>query len=391
MATEGLTTGTKLSEEHELFRGSFRHFLESEVLPHYDQWEKDGIVPREVYRAAGEAGFMGMEIPEEYGGAGIDDFWFNTVLHEEIGMTGVVGFGAGLTLHNDVCLPYFMHYANEEQKARWLPGIASGDLLTAVAMTEPDAGSDLAGIATRGTLDGDDYVVSGSKTFITNGINAELIITAVRTEPEPRYGGLSLLVVERDTPGFERGRNLEKVGMHSQDTAELFFSDARVPRANLLGEPGKGFLYLVQNLARERISIAIAGATAARGAVEWTIPYLRDRRAFGKSIGEFQAVRHLLAEAHTETEVARAFVDRCIDKLNAGILTAEEAAMAKYWCTEAQGNAIDKCVQLHGGYGYMIEYPVARAYADARAARIYGGTNEIMKEIIGRSLLKEGA
>jgi alkylation response protein AidB-like acyl-CoA dehydrogenase len=388
MATEGVTT-SRFTEEHELFRESFRHFLETEVVPHFDQWEQEGIVPREVYRLAGENGFMGMEVPEEYGGVGIDDFWFNAVLHEEIGRTGVVGFGAGLTLHNDVCLPYFLHYATEEQKERWLPGIASGELLTAVAMTEPDAGSDLAGIATRGMLDGSDYVVSGSKTFITNGINADLIITAVRTEEIPRHGGLSLLIVERDTPGLERGRNLQKVGMHSQDTAELFFGDARVPRANLLGEPGKGFSYLVHNLARERISIAVAGVTAARGAIDWTIPYVRARHAFGRSIGEFQAVRHLLAEAHTETEVATAFVHQCIDKLNAGALSAEEAAMAKYWATDAQGSAIDKCVQLHGGYGYMLEYPVARAWADARVARIYGGTNEIMKEIIGRSLLKE--
>jgi acyl-CoA dehydrogenase len=390
MATEGLTP-TRLTGEHELFRESFRHFLEHEVVPHYDRWEKDGIVPREVYRAAGENGFMGMEVPEEYGGAGVDDFWFNAVLHEEIGRTGVVGFGAGLTLHNDVCLPYFLHYATEEQKERWLPGIVSGELLTAVAMTEPGAGSDLAGIATHATLAGDHYVVNGSKTFITNGINADLIITAVRTEADPRHAGLSLLIVERDTPGFERGRNLEKAGMHSQDTAELFFSEARVPRANLLGEPGHGFRYLVHNLARERVSIAIAGVTAARGAIDWTIPYVRERHAFGKSIGEFQAVRHLLAEAHIETEVARAFVDRCIDKLNAGVLSAEEAAIAKYWCTEVQGSAIDKCVQLHGGYGYMLEYPVARAWADARVARIYGGTNEIMKEIVGRSLLREDA
>jgi alkylation response protein AidB-like acyl-CoA dehydrogenase len=387
MATERMTTA-RFTEDHELFRESFRHFLETEVVPNFDQWEHDGIVPREVYRAAGESGFMAMEAPEEYGGVGIDDFWFNAVLHEEIGRTGVVGFGAGLTLHNDVCLPYFLHYATDEQKERWLPGIVSGELLTAVAMTEPDAGSDLAGIATHGTLDGDDYIVSGSKTFITNGINADLIITAVRTEPAPRHGGLSILIVERDTPGFERGRNLQKAGMHSQDTSELFFSDARVPRANLLGEPGKGFSYLVHNLARERISIALAGVTAARGAIDWTIPYIRERRAFGKSIGEFQAVRHMLAEAHTETEVARAFVDQCVDKLNAGTLSAEEAAMAKYWATDVQGSAIDKCVQLHGGYGYMLEYPVARAWADARVARIYGGTNEIMKEIIGRSLLR---
>jgi long-chain-acyl-CoA dehydrogenase len=391
VAAQRLIDRPGLSEEHLLFRESFGHFLDSEVVPHYPEWEQEGIVPREIYRRAGENGFMGMEVPEEYGGVGIDDFWFNAMLHDEIGRTGVVGFGSGLTLHNDVCLPYFLHYANDEQKQRWLPGIVSGELLTAVAMTEPEAGSDLAGIATRGVLDGDHYVVNGSKTFITNGINADLVITAVRTEPEPRHAGLSLLIVERGTPGFERGRNLEKAGMHSQDTAELFFADARVPRANLLGEPGKGFLYLVQNLARERLSIAIAGVTAARGAVDWTLPYVRERRAFGKSIGDFQAVRHMLAEAHTETEVAGAFVDRCVDRLNAGTLSAEEAAMAKYWATEAQGSAIDKCVQIHGGYGYMLEYPVARAWADARVARIYGGTNEIMKEIIGRALLKDGS
>ena len=323
MAVTRLTETTRLSEEHELFRDSFRQFLESEVVPDFDQFEHDGIVPREIYQLAGQNGFMGMEIPDEYGGAGVDDFWFNVVQHEEIGRAGVTGFGAGLTLHNDVCLPYFMHYANEEQRQRWLPGIASGDLLTAVAMSEPGTGSDLAGIATRGELDGDDYIVTGSKTFITNGINADLIITAVRTEPDPRHGGLSLMIIERDTPGFDRGRNLQKAGMHSQDTAELFFSEARVPRENLLGEPGKGFLYLVQNLA--------AGADVDRDrgghSRAWRVR-LDDRRtcserhAFGKPIGEFQAVRFLLAECATEIEVARAFIDRCIDKLNAGELSA---------------------------------------------------------------------
>jgi alkylation response protein AidB-like acyl-CoA dehydrogenase len=389
MATDALTSA-ELSEERELFRGSFRRFLEVEVAPFYERWERDGIVPREVYRAAGEAGFMGMEVPEEYGGAGIDDFWFNAVLHEEIGRLGVAGFGLGLTLHNDICLPYFLRYASAEQRQRWLPGIVSGELLTAVAMTEPDAGSDLAGIQTRGRLEADHYLVSGSKTFITNGINAELIITAVRTEPDPRHGGLSLLIIERDTPGFSHGRNLEKVGMHSQDTAELFFDNAPVHTRNLLGEPGHGFHYLVHNLARERLSIALAGIAAARGAIQWTIPYLQQRHAFGHPISDFQAVRHLLAEAHTETEVAAAFVERCIDQLNNHTLTPEQAAMAKYWATDTQNHAIDKCLQLHGGYGYMTEYPIARAWADARVARIYGGTNEIMKEIIGRTLLRDG-
>jgi alkylation response protein AidB-like acyl-CoA dehydrogenase len=376
----------RLGDEHKQFAESFRRFLESEVVPHYDTWEREGIVPHEVFQRAGAAGFLGMEIPEEYGGAGVDDFWFNAVLHDEIGRTGMIGFGIGLTLHNDVCVPYFMRYASEEQRERWLPGIASGELLTAVAMTEPNTGSDLGAIATRGVLDGDSYVVSGSKTFVTNGINADLVIVAVRTEPAPKHRGLSLLVVERDAPGFERGRNLEKIGMHSQDTAELFFNNAVVPRANLLGEPGKGFGYLVENLPRERTSIALFGVAHARAAVEWTLPYVRERRAFGKPIGDFQVVRFALAEAHSEVEVAQAFVDRCVDKLNEDALTPEEAAIAKWWCTEVQARVIDKCLQLHGGYGYMAEYPIARAYTDARVTRIYGGTNEIMKEIISRGL-----
>jgi alkylation response protein AidB-like acyl-CoA dehydrogenase len=375
-----------LGAELTLFAESFRHFLENEVVPHYETWEHEGIVPRDVFCRAGEAGFLGMEIPEEYGGAGVDDFWFNAVLHDEIGRTGTTGFGVGLTLHNDVCVAYFMRYASEEQRERWLPGIASGELLTAVAMTEPDAGSDLGAIATRGVLDGDNYLVSGAKTFVTNGINADLLIVAVRTEPAPQHRGLSLLVVERDTPGFERGRNLAKIGMHSQDTAELFFNEAIVPRANLLGEPGKGFGYLVDNLPRERTSIALFGVAAARGAIEWTLPYVRERRAFGKPIGEFQAVRFALAEAHSEVEVAQAFVDRCVEKVNDDTLTPEEAAIAKWWCTEVQGRVIDKCLQLHGGYGYMEEYPIARAYVDARVTRLYGGTTEIMKEIIARGL-----
>ena len=373
MATGAVVREKRPEEEYRLFRESFRHFLEDKIVPHYELWEREGIVPREIYAAAGEGGFMAVEVPEAYGGAGVDDFWFNAVLHEEIGRCGLLGFGAGLTLHNDICLPYFLTYTTDEQKSRWLPGIVSGELLTAVAMTEPGAGSDLAGITTHATLDGAHYVLTGSKTFVTNGINADLVIVAVRTEATERHGGLSLLVVERDTVGFERGRNLDKLGLHSQDTAELFFAEARVPRANLIGEAGFGFKYLVHNLARERLSIALAAVTAARGAIEWTVPYLRDRHAFGQAIGEFQAVRHMLAEAYTEVEITRAFVDRCIDKLNEGSLSARDAAMAKYWCTEAQGRAIDRCLQLHGGYGYVREHRIGRAWADARGSRIYGG------------------
>jgi alkylation response protein AidB-like acyl-CoA dehydrogenase len=295
--------------------------------------------------------------------------------------------GLGLTLHNDICLPYFLRYCTEEQRQRWLPGIASGELITAVAMTEPGIGSDLASMATTARRDGDQYVVNGSKTFITNGINADLVITAVKTDPSQRHRGMSLLVVERGMPGFERGRNLDKIGMHAQDTAELFFSDVAVPASNLLGEEGAGFLELVTNLPQERLSIAVTGTAAAAQALEWTVAYCKERRAFGQPIGSFQNTRFAIAEMHTEVDIARTFLDRCVLALNAGELSAEEAAMAKWWCTELQKRVIDRCVQLHGGYGYMREYPIARAYADARVTTIYGGTTEIMKEIIGKSLL----
>lgn len=374
-------------DEHEQFRQSFRAFLEREVVPRHDGWERDGIVPKSVLAAAGQAGFLGMEIPEELGGAGVDDFRFNVVLGEEICRAGVLGFGIGLTLHNDVCLPYFLEYASDEQRERWLPGIASGELVTAIAMTEPDTGSDLAAIATRAVRDGDVYRVDGAKTFITNGLNADLVIVAVRTSDEARpHDGLSLLVIERGTVGFDRGRNLEKIGMHAQDTAELFFSGAEVPMENLLGEEGQGFRYLTSNLPRERLSIAVTGVAAARAAVEWTLDYVRERRAFGKPIGAFQNTRFVLAQAETEVTVAQTFLDRCVMRLLNGRLTPEEAAMAKMWCSEMQGRVVDSCLQMHGGYGYMVEYPVARAYVDARVTRIYGGTNEIMREIVGRSL-----
>ncbi|WP_116999589.1 acyl-CoA dehydrogenase family protein [Desertimonas flava] len=377
---------TLFDDTHDQFRAAFRTFLEREAVPHHERWEADGIVDRQFFKQAGASGFIGMDVPEEFGGGGIKDFRFNAVIAEEIQRAGVNSAGLGLTLHNDICMPYFLDLGTDEQKQRWLPGIASGELITAVAMTEPGMGSDLASMATTAIRDGDDYIVNGSKTFITNGINADLVITAVKTDPTERHRGMSLLVVERGTPGFERGRNLHKIGMHAQDTAELFFTDARVPVANLLGEEGGGFLQLVGKLPQERLSIAVTGVAAARAALDWTIEYVRERKAFGQSIGSFQNSRFKLAEMVTEITIAETFVDRCILALNAGELTAEEAAMAKWWCTELQGRVADMCVQLHGGYGYMNEYPIARAYADARITRIYGGATEIMKEIIGKSL-----
>jgi alkylation response protein AidB-like acyl-CoA dehydrogenase len=373
-------------EEHELFRASVRAFVEKEIVPRIDEWERAGVVDRELFRRAGDNGFLAMAAPEEHGGGGVEDFRYNLVIIEEVQRAGAGGAGLGITLHNDICLPYFLSLCDEAQKARWLPGIASGELITAIAMTEPGMGSDLASMATSAIRDGDHYVVNGSKTFITNGVNADLVITAVKTDPSQRHRGISLVVLERGMPGFERGRNLEKLGLHSQDTAELFFNDVHVPVANRLGAEGEGFGYLVANLPQERLSIAAAAVAAARAALEWTIPYCRERLAFGQPIGTFQHNRFVLAECETEVRVGEAFIDRCVTALNAGDLTAEEAAMAKWWSTELQQRVIDRCLQLHGGYGYMLEYPIARAYADARITRIYGGTTEIMKEIIGRPL-----
>jgi alkylation response protein AidB-like acyl-CoA dehydrogenase len=373
------------SEHHEL-RASFRSWLDKDVVPHQAEWDSAGIVPRSLFGEAGRHGFLAMAVPEEFGGGGVDDFRHNLVIIEEIQAAGVAGAGLGLTLHNDIALPYFLRYCDAEQKARWLPGIARGELITAIAMTEPGMGSDLASIATTARRDGDCYVVNGSKTFITNGINADLVITAVKTDPTQRHKGISLLVLERGMEGFERGRNLEKIGQHAQDTAELFFNDVRVPAENLLGEEGQGFVQLVSNLPQERLSIAAGGVAAARAALTWTLVYVKERRAFGQPIGSFQNSRFVLAEVATEVQVAQAFVDRCVVALNGGALTAEDAAMAKWWCTELQKRAVDRCLQLFGGYGYMLEYPIARAYADARITTIYGGTTEIMKEIVGRSL-----
>jgi alkylation response protein AidB-like acyl-CoA dehydrogenase len=374
-------------DEHDAFRASFRTWLDREIVPHYLEWERAGIVPHDLYVEAGKHGFVGMAIPEEHGGGGVEDFRYNQVIGEEIQAAGVNGAGLGLTLHNDICTPYFLTYCTDEQRARWLPGIASGELLTAIAMTEPGIGSDLAGMSTSAIRDGDTYVVNGSKTFITNGINADLVITAVKTDPSQRHAGMSLLVLERGMEGFERGRNLEKLGLHSQDTAELFFHDVHVPVDNLLGEEGKGFLELVHNLPQERLSIAVTAVAAGRAALGWTLDYVKERSAFGQPIAAFQNTRFVLAELATEIEIGQTFIDRCVVALNEGTLTAEEAAMAKWWCTELQQRVVDRCLQLHGGYGYMTEYPVARAYADARITTIYGGTTEIMKEIIGKSLL----
>src|SRR5487761_1805483 len=375
---------TLFDEDHEAFRQSFRKFADAEIVPNLATWEQDGIVPRELFTAAGKSGFLGMAIDEEFGGGGVPDFRFNVVLGEELMRCGA---GRALTLHNDICLPYFLAYCNEEQKRRWLPGIASGELITAIAMTEPGIGSDLGSMTTTAARDGDSYVVNGAKTFITNGINADLVITAVKTDPAQRHKGISLLVIERGTPGFERGRNLDKIGQHSQDTAELFFTDVRVPAANLLGpEEGAGFVQLVTNLPQERLSIAVGGVAAARTALEQTLGYVKQRMAFGKPVGSFQNSRFALAELDTEIDIAEHYTDDCVRALNAAELTAADASKAKWWCTELQGRAVDKCLQLHGGYGYMTEYPIAKAYADARVTRIYGGTTEIMKEVIGRHL-----
>ncbi len=372
--------------EHEDFRASVRAFLDKEVLPHQAAWEADGIVPRDLFTTAGAAGFLGMAIPEELGGGGVADFRFNAVLGEEVMYAGAAAAGLGLTLHNDVCLPYFLDLATEEQQRRWLPGIASGELITALAMTEPGMGSDLASMTTTAVRAADRYVVNGSKTFITNGINADLVITAVKTDPRARHHGMSLLVLERGMAGFERGANLAKLGQHAQDTAELFFHDVEVPVANLLGTEGGGFGHLVDRLPQERLSIAVSGVAGARAALELTLSYVKERKAFGQPVGSFQHSKFRLAEMATEIDIGQAFVDRCIEALGDGELTVADAAKAKWWCTELQGRVVDACLQLHGGYGYMLEYPIARAYADARITRIYGGTTEIMKEVIGRSL-----
>ena len=374
-------------ETHDLFRASFRSFVEAEIVPRHEEFEADGIADREIYAAAGEHGFVGMAVPEEHGGGGSDDFRFNAIISEELAACGIGGAGLGLTLHNDITTPYFVEYCTEEQAARWLPGIASGQLITAVAMTEPGTGSDLAGIATTAVRDGDEWVLNGAKTFITNGINSDLVIVACRTDPDAGRAGMSLLVVERGMPGFERGRNLDKIGQHSADTAELFFDDVRVPAANVLGEPGRAFEYLSFNLAQERLSIGLWGLAAARAALGWTVDYVKEREAFGQPLASFQNTKFELADMATAVDVTTPFIDQCVLQLNEGTLSPGTAAQAKLWGTELQNDVVDRCLQLFGGYGFMTEYPIARAYVDARVTTIYGGTSEIMKTIISKDVL----
>jgi acyl-CoA dehydrogenase len=373
-----------LEAEHESFRQTVRSFLEKEVVPFHDQWEKDGIVPRDLWTKAGAQGLLCFDVAEEYGGPGVPDFRYNMVMAEELTRAGVNG--PGFLVHTDIIVPYLSSLGTDEQKRRWLPGCVSGEIITAIAMTEPGAGSDLQGIRTTAVDKGDHYVLNGSKTFISNGILADLVIVVARTDAEAGHKGISLLVVERGMDGFERGRNLEKMGLKAQDTAELFFDNVVVPKENLLGEEGSGFISLMMNLPQERLSIAMIAAAACEHILEMSLSYAKEREAFGKPIGKFQHNRFLIAEMATEARIARVFVDDCVRLHNEGKCDVSLAAMAKWWTTELQTKLVDRAVQLHGGYGYMMEYPVARAYVDSRIQTIYGGTTEIQKEIIGRSL-----
>jgi alkylation response protein AidB-like acyl-CoA dehydrogenase len=370
--------------EHEALRETTRQYIEREIAPNAEQWEAERLVDRSAYVAAGKYGLIGFNMPEEFGGGGSEDFRFNAVINEELSKWGTVA--PALTLQNDVVGPYFKGLCSDEQKQRWLPGIISGETIVAIAMTEPGAGSDLAGIRTSGVRDGDDWIVNGSKTFISSGINCDLVVVVARTDPEAGHKGFTLLVVERDMVGFERGRKLDKMGLHSQDTAELHFENVRVPATNVLGLQGRGFYHLMHNLRSERLSIAISAISGARETWRQTLQYAKDRKAFGQSIGSFQHNRFLLAEMDTELDLGEQYIDRCLQAVVDGDLTAVEAAKAKWWCTETAKKVVDGCVQLHGGYGYMNEYRVARDYVDVRIQTIFGGTTEIMKDIIGRDL-----
>lgn len=376
---------TIFDEEHDAFRAMVRQFVADEIVPHHDDWEKDGIVPRDLWKKAGAQGLLCTDVPTEYGGGGVADFRYNVIVDEEIVHAGASGVGFGL--HNDVIVPYLLNYADEAQKRRWFPPMCSGESITAIAMTEPGTGSDLAGVRTTAIRQADgSYLVNGTKTFITNGINADLVIVVAKTDPDADHQGVSLLMVQQGMDGFARGRKLEKMGLKAQDTAELVFDDVRVPAENLIGEEGQGFVYLMTALPQERLSVAVGAMAGAEAALRLTTDYCREREAFGRPIGKFQHSRFQLAKMKTEITVGRQFVDRCIQLHNAAELTVEEAAMAKYWTTELLDEVVDVGVQLHGGYGYMWEYPIARAYVDSRVQRIYAGTNEIMLEIIGRSM-----
>ncbi len=372
------------SEEHELFRNAARRFAETEVLPHHHEWEKAGVVPRELWSKAGEVGLLCPDAPEDYGGVG-GDFLFNVIVSEELGRVGASG--PGFSLHSDIVLPYILHYGSDAQKKRWVPKMISGEVITAIAMTEPGAGSDLQGIKTSAVRDGDGYVLNGSKTFITNGGLCDMVIVVAKTDPTKGARGISLFLVEDGLEGFTKGRNLEKIGMKAQDTSELFFENVRLPADALLGDENAGFMYLMTELAQERLSVAVIAMASAEAALRWTVEYVKEREAFGKSLTKFQNTRFKLAEVATTVQVGRSFVDRCLVAHGEGKLDIPTAAMAKMWATEAQGEVIDTCLQLFGGYGYMSEYPIARAWIDARVQRIYAGTSEIMKELIARSLL----
>lgn len=372
-------------DEHEQFREVIRAFVDQHAAPHAQRWAADGKVDRWLFTKAAEAGILGFALPEEYGGGGADDFRFNAIMGEELARNPVSDGMAGIALQNDIVFPYFVDLTNDEQKQRWLPGIAAGELVTAIAMTEPGTGSDLAGIRTSAVRDGDDYVINGSKTFISNGQNADLVVVAVRTSAD-RHRGLSLIVVEGDRPGFTRGRNLDKIGLHAQDTSELSFADVRVPAGNLLGAEGDGFLGLMRNLPQERLSIAAAAVAASEGVLERTLDYVKERTAFGQPIGSFQNTRFVLAEIATQLQASRVYIDEFVRLHTAGELTAEQAAAAKWYTTEQYNEVVYRCQQLYGGYGYMQEYRIAQDYQDARITTIYGGTTEIMKEIVGRSL-----
>ena len=373
------------TDEHHAFRDSVHRFVEREVRPHHAKWEKDGQVPRELYRKAGALGILLTGVPAEYGGGG-GDFLFAHIVQEELGWAGATGPQFGL--HSDIVAPYILHVGSEALKRHWLPRMASGEAIAAIAMTEPGAGSDLAGVRTTALRDGDDYVIRGQKIFISNGQLADLVVVVAKTDPTQGARGVSLLLVETDRAGFARGRNLDKLGMDAQDTSELFFDDVRVPASNLLGEEGQGFASLMRELPQERLLVAITAVAAAEEAVRLAVEYVEGRQAFGKPISALQNTRFSLAECKTEAAVGRAFVEQCILKHLRGELDAAEASMAKWWCTEMQFRVTDACLQLFGGYGYMREYPIARLWTDARVQRIYGGTTEIMKEIVGRSMFK---
>jgi alkylation response protein AidB-like acyl-CoA dehydrogenase len=372
--------------DHEAFREVVQAFVKREVIPNAERWEQERSVDRQTWLAAGKQAIIGLSVPEEYGGGGTDDFRYRCVVSEELAKVCATSLSSGFGLQDDIAIPYLVDLGTPEQKARWLPPMAAGEWIGAIAMTEPGAGSDLQGIRTTATRDGDHWRLNGAKTFITNGINSDLVIVVARTDPDAGSRGISLLVVERDMPGFTRGRKLDKIGLHAQDTAELFFDEVRVPAANLLGTEGGGFVHLMERLPRERLSIAIMALASLRAALDWTVSYTTQRTAFGQPVAAFQNTGFELATAVTEVDVLEAYLDKAVLELNAGTLTAVDAAKAKLWATDVQHRVLDRCLQLFGGYGYMTEYPIARAYADARVQTIYGGTSEIMKTIIARDL-----